>query len=137
MAVFEAAIAASRGEVERAVDIARTWAQRHPDDPLAYVSLGHVLLLYGNAQEAEAEFQRAISLAPNDMRVWAALFYGQLRNRNTDAAAATLERIAREAQITEADRSFLLAQGYQALGNVERADEFFGMPRNSLPKAFR
>ena len=96
-----------------------------------------MLLLYGNAQEAEAEFQRAISLAPNDMRVWAALFYGQLRNRNTDAAAATLERIAREAKITATDRSFLLAQGYQALGNVERADEFFGMPRNSLPKAFR
>lgn len=135
VAVFEAAIAASRGQVERAVEIARNWAQQHPDDPLAYVSLGHVLLLYGDAGEAETEFQRAVTLAPSDMRVWAALFYGQLRNRKTEAAGATLERIAHEAQVSEADRSFLLAQGYQALGNTERAAELFGAAEKLAPES--
>ena len=71
--------------------------------------------------EAEQEFERAMQLAPQDVRVWNGMFSLHLRNRNTNKARETLRDLERHVDLNLADRNFVIAQGYELLGDWDLA----------------
>ena len=68
--------AESLGPSERDLDIARMAASMAPDDPLVHWRLGNVSqskLPVNQIGQAIAEYEKAVSLSPNDYRFWTAL----------------------------------------------------------------
>lgn len=64
------------GPSERDLDIARMAASMAPDDPLVHWRLGNVSqskLPVNQIGQAIAEYEKAVSLSPNDYRFWTAL----------------------------------------------------------------
>ena len=84
-------------------------------------------------RKPRSEFRRAVELAPADTRCWAALFYFLVRGGQQAEATQTLEQIAGDAQVPPADRSFLLAQGYQTIGDVARAAAWYDEAEKLAP----
>lgn len=126
----EISLAAQAGQLDRALTAARRGAEKRPKDPMAQIWLGHVLLVDGRKDEAEQAFQRAVALGPVDVRTHNALLTFYLRTNQPELAAKTLENLPRQVELPAAERAFVLAQGYELIGNsgkqgakyLERAD---------------
>lgn len=70
---------------ERAMDSARTALELAPDDPLSHWSAGQVQMKEfapGQLAEAVKHFEQAVSLSPNDFRLWVDL--GRAREQSGD-----------------------------------------------------
>jgi exosortase len=116
--------------------LAQQWVDNNPNDPEARLRLGRVLLLRANSapddqkqklvDQAKAEFRRAIELAPNDIRPWAAtvMLYGESA-ATRQQALQVLEEFAKEVKITDLERDFVLGQLYDSLGVPSRAQFYF------------
>ncbi len=117
----EISLAYQRGEKERAIELARKAVERQPQDPMAQIRLGHTLLLGGEEEEAGKVFRKARQLAPNDVQVWNGLLSYYLRTNQKEQAIQTLENLPNDAKLTAAQRSFILAQGYELIGDGDKA----------------
>jgi exosortase len=127
---------AKGNESQDIAHMAQQWVDKHPDDSEAHLRLGRVKLMLSNSstenqkqklvEEAKAEFQRAIELAPNDVRPWAGsvMLYSE-SPATRDQALKTLEEFSKQAKINELERNFVLAQLYDLLGLPAKAQHFF------------
>lgn len=118
---------------EQALEIARKSVQARPEDALAHLWLGRLLLVSGQSAEAETELTRAVELAPKDVRVWNGMFSYHLRNRNTNKAREILEELEQRVTLNSADRNFVVAQGYELLGDVDRAAQEYEAVAQQAP----
>lgn len=117
LTVFESTVEIRRNQPEKAVEVARLGVELRRKDPSAHIWLGKMLLVNKRPEEAEKEFQRAVDLQPEDVRSWNGLFSFYLQIGNKEKGRETLTRLAKKAKLTEAERSFVLAQGYEMLGD--------------------
>lgn len=115
-------IAVQQDEKQRALDVARRSVERRPNDLMARVWYGQVLASDGRAEEAEPVLQEAVKMAPQDLRGWNALFNFYLRGKRTDKARETMDQMMAQAAIPDNQRSFVLAQAYEALGDDQQAE---------------
>ncbi len=113
---------AERGRVLQAVRIAEETVERRPSDPLSRIWLGQALQLSDRMAEAENAFRQAVELAPRDARPWIALVGFYTRQGQSELARQALEQLARTADLRSEDRTFVLAQGYEMIGDRARAD---------------
>jgi len=113
------------GDLERAVEIARKQVKNHPNEPSSQAWLGHSLLAANKKAEAEAAFRRAVELGPTDLPSWMGLFSFYARTDQLAAARETLEKMPETLNVPEEKRAFLLAQGYEVLGDREAARSHF------------
>lgn len=113
---------AERGRVAQAVRLAEATVERRPDDSLAYVWLGQSLQLADRSAEAERAFQKAVELAPRDAETWIALVGFYTRQGRPAQALAALEQLASSADLRAEDRDFVLAQGFEMVGDRAKAD---------------
>ncbi|HUE70462.1 MAG TPA: tetratricopeptide repeat protein [Pirellulaceae bacterium] len=120
---------------EGAVEIARQRADKQPRDPLARLWLGRVLLLANQPADAQREFERAVELAPEDARVWNGLFTFFVQTRATDQARKTLAQLAAKARLEPSQRSYILAQGHEMLGDVDEAKQYYEEAVATAPKS--
>lgn len=120
---LEISAAARLGELDRAVEAARRGVDRRPKDPMARVWLGQMLLATKQTEEAESAFREAVQLAPADVRTHSGLFSFYLRNEQPDRAKETLQELAQKVDLSEAQRAFVLAQGYEQLAQRKEGDE--------------
>jgi tetratricopeptide (TPR) repeat protein len=104
-----------------AVATARLAVENRPDDASAHAWLGRMLLLSNNTEESEREFAKTVELAPHDVSSWRGLISFYVRNGAKEKAQAILKDLAEKAPLGEADRSFVLGQGYELLGDVAAA----------------
>ncbi|MEX2176840.1 MAG: tetratricopeptide repeat protein [Pirellulaceae bacterium] len=104
-----------------AVALSRQGVELRPNDALARVWLGRLLLVTGEPALAETEFLKAIELAPRDVRCWNGLFSFYLRTNALEQARATLDKLVAAVELQPAERSFVLAQGHELLGDAEQA----------------
>jgi exosortase len=132
-----------RGESDEALRLAEDWVRRQPDDASCFVRLGRTLLLtttegtpeYAKAVErAKKAYEHAVELAPTDVRVWVVLFrfYTGVQ-KNAEAARGMLTRLAQRIDVPEAQRVFVLAQLYEAIGNRSEAGRFYLQAIKSAP----
>ena len=124
-----------RGESDEALRLAEDWVKREPRDATSFMRLGQTILLttpegsadYGKSvSRAQLAYERAVELAPTDVRMWISLFrfYTGVEN-NDEAADAMLSRLAKRIDIPEAQKVFVLAQLYESIGSRTEAARFY------------
>ena len=115
-------VATGMKDVGRAQALAKQAVDRRPQDPMTWVWYGQVLLLDKKQAEAEQAFRKAVEVAPQDVRSWSGLFSFQMRTDQRQAAAQTLQELAKKAKLSDAERAFVLAQGHEMLDDTQQAD---------------
>lgn len=123
------------------VRVAQQWVKDKPDSAEAQLRLGRVLLMLAESlkpdggrdterrqyiAEAEKAFQSAITLAPSDIRPWAAsvMLYGTTADSQDDAVKV-LENFAKQESISKLQRYSALAQLYEYLGKPVESQYYF------------
>ena len=123
------------GQLDRALETARLGAQSRPNDPVAQIMLGQMLLANRKQPEAEAAFRKAVELAPEEGRGYKALFGFYLQTRQPEKARQTLQELAGRAKLADADRALLLAEAYEALNDRKAAEAKFREAERLAPKS--
>ena len=118
---LDSAVAARRGQIDRALESARLAAANRPDDIMAKLWLGQLLLSADKTAEAEEALKEAVLSAPDDPRALGALFGFYVRANRPDDAREILQRVAGNDKLDAAQRASFLAQGYESLGDREQA----------------
>lgn len=123
------------GNLPLALEAARREVEQQPDDALSHLRLGQLLALDSPADataredrllEAESELRRARQLAPKNASCWSALLSFYTSTQQLDASRELLAELEQATDLdSQEDRLFLLAQGYQLLGDAERAESFY------------
>lgn len=133
LAPLAIAVASARQDVKHAESLAKRMVDSRPDDPMAWVWYSQVLMLDKQPEAAERAVRKAVELAPQDVRAWSGLFAFQLRSDQREAARETLQALAKQAQLGDAERAFVLAQGYELLGEDEQARAQYGTAVKAAP----
>jgi tetratricopeptide (TPR) repeat protein len=119
---------------DHAIATARLAVEDRPDDASAHAWLGRMLMMGNKTSDSEKEFKKALELAPHDVSSWHGLFSFYIRLGAKDKAKAVLNSLAEKAQLSEVDRSFVLGQGYELLGDVETAVRYFREAAEAAPQ---
>ena len=120
---------------ERAVEIAQQRVDKHPRDPVSRLWLGRVLLLTRRNAEAREQLEQAVRLAPEDARMWSGLFTFYLHTNDRERALETLGELAKQARLEPAQRSYVLAQGHEMLGDFDAASRHYQAAAEALPES--
>lgn len=115
-------IAAGQGKRDVAVRLARQMVEKRPEDPVARIRLGEMLAADHHTDEAELEFQKAVQLAPNDVRTHDALFRFYLRTRQRERAKEVIQALQGKVELPGVQLALVLASRYEALGDREQAE---------------
>ena len=118
---LDISVAATAGQWDRALAAAQRNVQARPDDPMAHVWLGQMLLASADHDEAELAFRRAVELAPTDIRTHNALVAFYARSGQVDRAREALHDLLVKVKLPDEARPAVLAQGYELIGDVEQA----------------
>ncbi len=121
---LESAVAARRGQIDRALEAARHRVAQHPKDKppdaMAVLWLGQIQMAAGHTEEAEKTLLDAVKLAPpGNVPHLGGLFGFYVRVKRPEKARQTLQMIAKNEKLNEAQRASVLAQGYELLGGKE------------------
>ncbi len=118
---LEMVVAARRGQIDRALETARRGVQQRPEDPIARLWLGQMLLAGDKIEDAETTLKKAVELAPGDTRTLGGLFGFYIRTNRPTRARETLQEIIENEKLSETQRASILARGYELLGDWEQA----------------
>ena len=116
-------LSASQNEPDKAIELARRRVTQKPDDARARLMLATALWGAKKPEEAEAEYRKACELNPKDPRTWNSLFSFYARTGQRDRARETLEQLADHVETTDAQKAYILAQGYEMLGHLGQAND--------------
>ncbi len=122
---LEVIAARGLGESDQAIALARETVKQHPENPLAKVGLGQLLLAADKTDEAERIFREALYLAPSDSRTVDSLFSLFVKSENLDRAKAVLKELEEDKKLTEIQRTLTRARGYEVIGDQDRAKKIF------------
>ena len=123
------------GQLDQALKTAQAAVTSQPKNPAAQILLGRMLLANGKQAEAEAAFRKAVDLAPEESRGYAALFVFYLQTRQPKLADQTLKDLDLRAKLPDSDKALLLAEGYRAVGDRKNADAKFQEAERLAPKS--
>jgi tetratricopeptide (TPR) repeat protein len=118
-------LAAEMDQLPEAVQRAREAVKQRPADAQAKVWLSQMLEANNNHAEAEEVLKRATGEHAKDAQVWAALFSYYLRRNQRSAAESALNSLASKAEAEKSERAFMVAQGYELLGDTEKAEKLY------------
>ncbi|MEM8946769.1 MAG: tetratricopeptide repeat protein [Planctomycetota bacterium] len=113
---------------ESALSLAEAWVSRQPDDPVAHLRLGRVLLAIADVEERAAGgyreratkvFFQALKLSPMDIGTWLANLacHRQVRG-SAEPNAVVLENLADRLDLGESTRDQLFARVHEELGSA-------------------
>lgn len=125
LSALSVAVDLRQGDLKRALQVARDAVARNPQNSAARLWLGQSLSLDGQTAEAEKEFKEATRLAPDELSTWSALLSYYVRAGRSDEARETLIQLSQKAIIEDSQRPFILAQGYELLGDRQTADPYY------------
>jgi len=119
--------------VDELLAMARRATERNPRDVHARVWLGNLLLRGGQRAtdhsirtsrfaEAKTHFDAAIAAAPRESSAWNGLFNYHLYQGDLGQAKSVLESMVAQCAFPEDQRAFVLAQGYEAMGDTAAAE---------------
>jgi len=128
-------LSASQDEPDKAIELARRRVTQKPEDPQAHLMLATALLAAKKPEEAEAEYRKACELKPEDPRTWNSLFSFYVRTGQRERALDTLKQLANQVETTDAQKAYILAQGYQVLGHLGRANDKYSEAVRLAPDA--
>lgn len=121
----ESVLEIRRNQPVQAVAAARRGVERRPKEAAAHVWLGRMLLLNNQLPEAEQEFERAAQLQPEALPSWNGLFFYYLQTKNLEKARQTVDHLGKSIKFPLEERSYVLAQFYEQLGDDKQAAEYY------------
>jgi tetratricopeptide (TPR) repeat protein len=127
-------LAVKQNRLAAALDLAKQAVARGPNDPTHYLWLANLQSLNNQQQDAEKTFREAIRRFPDDPRVWNSLFAYFIRAKQPDKARHALEQWSQKANGPEASKQFILAQGYELLGDTAAAQKYYRATIAADPK---
>jgi tetratricopeptide (TPR) repeat protein len=127
----EVAVHIDTGDPNKALSIVEASLPKDSTNAADHLFHGQILLAAGKKSEAEAAFRRAVELAPESPEAWLTLISFLASNDKVEHAKKTVE----EAQIKlpEDIRAMTLARGYAAVGDLDRAEQFFEAAVKAAP----
>jgi tetratricopeptide (TPR) repeat protein len=148
IAAGEAAAAADpfqrQDQLQRALQSAEELCAKRPDVASNWSWLARLRFTLSRFAEPEARasleakaeeaFQRAVKLAPADLRIHADLFGFCLQTGRRQQAEQALEALAREVKPFEANCAMALGAGYESLGDLARAEARYREAMRLEPK---
>jgi tetratricopeptide (TPR) repeat protein len=126
------AMESKRGD--RAVAIARRAVEMRPNDSLARVWYGLVLLNVGQLDEAKRALLEAMQAAPQDDQVWNGLFTFYVRTNDKVKARETLEQMLTQANMSPERRASVKAQAFESLEDDAQAEVAYRQAYKSFPE---
>ncbi|MFZ5828913.1 MAG: tetratricopeptide repeat protein [Planctomycetota bacterium] len=133
LAALDISIAAQTGDLERALSTAQREVQERSTDPTAHLWLGQMLAANKRFVEAEQSFLEAVRLAPKEMQTQNGLFSFYIQSKQLNRARQALESMVRQLELSDADRHFALAQGYELIGDRPQAEEHYREAMRLMP----
>ena len=128
-------IALRQQDPARALTLARAAVRKDSRDYRDYLRRGAVLAANGKLEEAGVDLRRAVELAPEQPDAWLALVQFLVRTGHADDARATLLKEA-GTKVPKDQASLTLAEGYELLGEPDRAREQYGQAVKEKPEDF-
>ncbi len=126
---------AVKGEkLDEALRAAQEGIKNRPNDPMANIWLGQMLVLNQQPDAAESAFQTAVRLAPEDRQPLTVLFGHYVRSGKKQSAEETLRQLAAKAPKRGGQAEFVLAQGYEQMGDREQAERQYREAVRLAPK---
>ena len=107
--------------------------ETRPDDVMARVWYGMVQLSGGQTEQAEKTMLDAVKAVPQDDRTWNGLFTFYVRTDNKPKARETLQQMMSQAKMTKERSAFVLAQGYESLGDDVEAEAAYRQAFEEFP----
>lgn len=113
------------GRIGDALRVARAAAELRPDDPVSQLWYAQCLALGGKSSESETVFQKAIKLAPADLRAWSGLvwFYG--RSQRLADGRKALDELVAHVELAPFEREIIIARGSDLIGDRQRAEQSY------------
>ncbi len=118
---LEAQWMATRGDWDKALEIIRRGAERHPQDASIQLSLGQMLLASGRATEAVAVLKRAAGIAPDSLLPMRALALCLIEAKQPEQARQVLAKLAGRKDLPEVQKQLVIAEVDELLGDTEAA----------------
>ena len=100
---------------------------------MARVWYGMVKMSGGQLNEAEQTMLDAVKAAPQDDRAWNGLFTFYVRTDNKNKAREILQQMMTQANMSPERRAFVLAQGYEAMGDDAEAEAAYRQAFKDFP----
>lgn len=107
---------------EKALEVAKVWASRLPDNLLVQMALGRALLASGDARSARSAFTGATRLAEYDARAQVTIGYLQIQAGSLDGAAYCAQK-ALQGQPDDPAAMMLMVEIEAKRGDPAKADE--------------
>jgi tetratricopeptide (TPR) repeat protein len=120
---FEIARAAERGEWQNAIALARRAAEADAGNPQAAFTLSRLLEADNQVDAADDVLQRAAQTNSKDPGVHYQILAFYVRNGKTELAKEYLRGLSENVAIPQADRTRVLAQGHELIGDAVKAKE--------------
>ncbi|MBU1375962.1 MAG: sulfotransferase [Alphaproteobacteria bacterium] len=123
------------GEEAAAADAYAAVLEAHPDQPLSWMSYGHVLKTVGRQAEAVAAYRRCLALDPRQGEAWWSL--ANLKTVRFDAADVAAMRAGLAGELSEPDRlqlHFALGKALEDAGTYAEAFEHY-VQGNAIQRA--
>jgi predicted Zn-dependent protease len=122
-----------------AIAMAKQSAERYPTDPMRCLTLANLLLRFNRPQEGLPILRDATRKFPGDSRVWLGLFSGLVQAGEREEARSTLEKLKQDRAVPPKQRSLILGQGYEIIGDLAQAKLQYKLaveqdPNSALPR---
>jgi tetratricopeptide (TPR) repeat protein len=127
-------IALRQQDPARALKLAQAAVQKDSKDYRDYLRRGAVLAAAGKPREAELDLRRAVELAPEQPECWLALVQFLARTGRADDARKELAKAGKG--VPKERAALTLAEGYELLGEPDRAREQYGAAVKDNPEDF-
>ncbi len=119
------ALAVKENRLSAALEMAKRAVKQGSNDPMHHVWLANLLSLNNQPKEAEDVFRDSIQQFPKDPRVWNALFTYLVRTKQPERARRALEQWSEKTADGDPAKEFILAQGYEQLGDNAAAQQHY------------
>ena len=116
---------------ERAVTLARQAVSEDSTDFRDFLWLGQVYMATDQLEQAEEQFEKAVTLGPEAPETWVRLAAFHYRNKDQSKAESVLERAVRA--LPSGIGTITIAQCYENLNRFDKADQFFRQALTSNP----
>ena len=126
-------LANSRGDREKALEIVRSQAEKHPKNTAIQLSLGQMLLASGHSVEALAAFEQAVEIAPDSIPVNRALALCLIEAKQLDRARQVLSKLDNRKDLPDVQKQLVLAEAEERLGDRKAAGEHYQSACNVPP----
>ena len=123
-------VAVRSGKVADAISASQSWVNAHPNDANAIASLGMLQEASGNRQQAQADYQRALQINPQQPLAANNLAYLMLEEGGNVDVALSLAQTARQAMPNSPNTADTLAWAYYYKGT-------YGFARDLLENALK